>query len=118
MAPAPALVPPGLFQNASSSTKKEKEEEREEKRRKLATSIPSWQLRFYAKTDHPKFASATVTDQKMPVGIWKVDDTRHILRYAEDTEDILLDMLGSVLCKNLKIFTSRRKTRGLQPQAS
>jgi hypothetical protein len=54
----------------------------------------------------------------MPVGIWKVGDTRHILRYAEDTEDILLDMLGSVLCKNLKIFTSRRKTRGLQPQAS
>ena len=54
----------------------------------------------------------------MAVGIWKVGDTRHILRYAEDTEDILLDMLGSVLCKNLKFFTSRRKTRGLQPQAS
>jgi hypothetical protein len=54
----------------------------------------------------------------MPVGVWKVGDTWHIPRYAEDTEDILLDMLGSVLCKNLKIFTSRRKTRGLQPQAS
>jgi hypothetical protein len=37
MAPAPALVPPGLLQNASSCTKKEKDEEREEKRRKLAT---------------------------------------------------------------------------------
>jgi hypothetical protein len=69
MAPVPALVPPGLFQNASSCTKKEKEEEREEKRRKLATSIPSWPLRFYAKTDHPKFASANFARPQKNLGI-------------------------------------------------